>query len=70
MKKIYAYDNCDGDKGIIIADSMEEAIALFKEHYPDRNIATNLEQYWSHGCYIEKVDDIPTESKLYTTCEW
>ena len=70
MKKIYTYDNCEGDKGIIFADSFDEAIEIFKYHYPDRNIAEDIRQYWDNGCFMEEVDFVPSESKLYVTVEW
>lgn len=70
MKKIYTYDNCDGDKGVIFADSFDEAIEIFKDNYPDRNIAENIRQYWDNGCFMEEVDFVPSESKLYVTVEW
>ena len=59
MKKIYAYDNYEGDKGIIIADSLNEAVAIYKNEYPDRQIATTSEQYWEHGCYIYEINKVP-----------
>ncbi len=36
--KIFAYENCDGDKGIIIAETYEEAEKLYKDDYPDCTI--------------------------------
>ena len=70
MKKIYTYDNYEGDKGIIFANSFDEAMKIFKDYYPDRKIADNIEQYWNNGCYLEEMDFIPSESKLYVTCVW
>lgn len=70
MQKIYSYDNFEGDKGIIIADSIDEAIELFNKKYPDRQIADNCQQYFNHGCYIEEVDYLCGQSQLYVTCEW
>lgn len=37
--KMYAYENYEGDKGVIIATSMGQARKLFSERYPDRKIA-------------------------------
>ena len=37
-KKIYAYENSEGDKGIIIAYTEIEARRLFQEIYPKRKI--------------------------------
>ena len=33
--KIFEYDICDGDKGIIIAKSYEKARQIFEENYPE-----------------------------------
>lgn len=70
MKKIYMYDNFEGDKGIIIANSFDEAVTLFKEQYPDREIAETTEKYWEHGSYLEEIDFWSEESRLYIVCEW
>ena len=70
MKKIYSYDNCEGDKGAIIADSLEEAITLFKKEYPDREIASNTQQYWNNGCYISEIGILSEDNQLYVVCEW
>lgn len=45
-KKIYAYENSEGDKGVIIARSMKAAVRLFHIKYPDRQIADNDDDYW------------------------
>ena len=70
MRKLYTYDNYEGDKGIIVADSWDEAVAIYKEQYPDREIAETDEQYWDYGCYIEEIDFWSNEKKLYVCCEW
>ena len=70
MKRLYSYDNYEGDKGIIIADSWEEAVALYKEQYPYREVAETNGQYWNGGCFIEEIDFVTEESRLYTTYEW
>ena len=36
--KIFAYENNDGDQGIICAKSMEKAEEIFHETYPKRNL--------------------------------
>ena len=33
-KKVFAYENSEGDKGIIIARSYNEAKAIFHKEYP------------------------------------
>lgn len=32
-KRLYSYDNFEGDKGVIIAKSLEEACEIYKTHY-------------------------------------
>lgn len=43
--KVFAYENSDGDKGIIIAKSIEEAKKIFHEKYPERKIVDNYYDY-------------------------
>ena len=69
MKEIYAYDNFEGDKGIIVANSYEEAIELYKKDYPDREIAETQGEYWSHGCFIEKLGTTET-SEVYSIIDY
>lgn len=70
MKRLYSFDNYEGDKGVIIADSYEEAVMIFEEQYPDRQIAETSSQYWNHGCYLEEIDFVDDGSRLYVTCDW
>jgi hypothetical protein len=70
MKTIYSYDNFDGDKGIIIADSYEEAVEIYKKEYPKRKIADNIDEYYDNGCYIEAEDIYDGKSKLLVTYSW
>ena len=64
MRKLYTYDNYEGDKGIIVA------VTIYREMYIDREIAETQEQYWDYGCYIEEIDFWTNEKKLYVVCEW
>lgn len=34
VAKVYAYENSEGDKGIIIANSLDDASELFKKRIP------------------------------------
>lgn len=70
MKKLYSYDNFEGDKGVIIANSMEEAEKIYKKEYPERKIARNQEEYWNGGCYMTEEGVIDETSKLFNTCSW
>ena len=70
MSKLYSYDNCEGDKGVIIAESYEEAVEIYKKEYSTRQIAENDEQYWDNGCYLKEEGSIGTGTKLYCTVPW
>ena len=70
--KIYAYENWEGDKGVIIADSIEEARQIFKEEYPDRIILDQYQDFGDcdgSGAYVFEVE--PTQyGKLYCAFPW
>lgn len=54
-KKIFAYENSEGDKGIICAKSYEEAEKIFYKKYTKRKIMDPLnpdEDYWDNGAYL------------------
>ena len=69
-EKIYSYDNFKGDKGIIIADSLEEATEMYKKEYPNRKIAHNQDEYYECRCYIIERDILDGNSKLIVTYAW
>lgn len=69
-KKLYSYDNFEGDKGVIIAKSLEEACEIYKKHYSDRNIANTDEEYLNNGCYIIEEGVLDGRSVLYNTTPW
>lgn len=69
-KRLYSYDNFEGDKGVIIAKSLEEACEIYKTHYPDRKIANTEEEYWDNGGYIIEEDVLDGKSVLYNTTPW
>lgn len=49
--KVFAYENSDGDKGIIIARSIDEAEKIFHKKYPERKIVDNYYDYCKNGAY-------------------
>ena len=69
-KKIYAYENSEGDKGIIIAYTEIEARRLFKEQYPERKIVDNDGNYYDNGAYLYELETLNDESKLYCAFPW
>lgn len=50
--KIFEYDICDGDKGIIMAESYEQAVELFEKSYEK----VDLETYDSSDIDKEKYE--------------
>ena len=67
--KIFEYDICDSDKGIIFAENYEQAVELFKKNY-DR---VDLENYdaserdtdkYDYGGMINELCDYDGKPKL------
>lgn len=59
--KVWSYDIWDGDKGIIFAETEEEAKALYESNY-DNPIADG--DYDSGLCQIDYICDVPDEPKI------
>lgn len=68
-KKLFAYENFEGDKGVIIAKSKEEAIELFQKEYPGRKIAENDREYFDNGAYLFEVGTVK-DRELYCAFPW
>lgn len=68
-KKIFAYENGDGDKGIIIAKSIEEAKRIFHNEYPERIIVDNDHDYWNNGAYLFEMKEVKN-NELYCCFPW
>ena len=68
-KILFAYENYEGDKGIIIATSKEEAIKIFKKEYPKRKIAENDQDYYNNGTYLFEVGAV-NNHELYCAFPW
>ena len=68
-KKVFAYENSDGDKGIIIAVSIDEAKRIFHEQYPERTIVDNYCDYCQNGAYLFEMDK-GDNNKLYCCFPW
>lgn len=62
--KLYAYENSESDKGVIIADSMEKAKELFLQEYPTRTIVDNIDDYYKNGAYLFEVEKVQN-NKLF-----
>lgn len=63
-KKVFAYENSYGDKGIIIAKSYDEAKAIFCKAYPKRKIGDDDENYYDNGAYLFEMDEVKN-NELY-----
>lgn len=70
QKKIYAYENSEGDKGIIIAYMESEAKKLFQEKYHQRKIIDTDGDYYDNGAYLYELGELDSESKLYCAFPW
>lgn len=68
-RKIFAYENSEGDKGIIIAYTESEARALYKEKHPKRKIVDD-DDYWNNGAYLYEFCELSDKSELYCVFEW
>lgn len=70
-KKLYAYENSEGDKGVIIATSLSEAIAIFKKNYPNRKVVdVDTNDYWDNGAYVFEVGVLNGKRKLFCPFLW
>lgn len=67
--KLYAYENSNGDKGIIIADDLSKAEELYSAQYPERKICKSGEDYWDNGAYLFEVGDVK-DNKLFCVFPW
>lgn len=68
-KKVFAYENSEGDKGIIIAKSYNEAERIFHKEYPERKIVDNDHEYWKDGAYLFEMSDVK-DNELYCCFPW
>ena len=59
--KVWCYDIWDGDKGIIFADSEEEAKIIYEKNYDE---PVYDEDYKPDTCQINYLCDVPNEPKL------
>lgn len=71
-KKVFAYENSYGDKGIIIARSYRKAKKIYCEEYLCRKIVDDDNEddiddaYFNDGVYLFKVAKV-RNNKLYNT---
>ena len=60
-KKLYRYSNIWGDEGLIIADSLDEAKAMYDKEYPGKE---------HDNVYINGLGIVNGENKLYRNDPW
>lgn len=73
--KIYVYENTYSDKGIIIADTLEEAQHLWQTKYPKRRLYTRYDVYKcldddNGGMVFSDFEEELENHKLYCTVPW
>lgn len=64
MLKVYHYDICDKDKGIIFAESSEQACEIFKKEYDNPIYPEEVDDYEHDVCSIDYVCDVTNEPRL------
>ena len=55
----YVYENCEGDKGIIMAINYDDAVAIYHEKYPNRvllDLEDDLYAQGNRGAYLYELD--------------
>lgn len=69
-KKVYAYENSESDKGIIIATSYKKAERIYRKGYPKRKIVNlDIADYENNGAYLFEVKNVRNNT-LYNAFPW
>lgn len=64
--KLFSYDIWDSDKGIILADSEEEAVKIFHDEYEGVPVVGyDCEELAPQACDIEEVSEFSKDKKIY-----
>ena len=69
MKKIYAYEIFEGDKGIIIASSYKKAKKILKKEYSIKVADDDAAYYNGNRAYLYEVGKVKN-NKLYAAFEY
>ena len=69
MMKVYQYDICDGDMGIIFAKTHEKAMEIFRYNYPDADPEcydyTEIDKdKYSYGASVDYIGDYDGTERL------
>lgn len=67
--KIYAYENHEGDKGIVIAETEEKAAEIFHKEYPDKKIVDNDRDWRNGNTFLYEVGTMEN-NKLFNVFPW
>lgn len=65
---VYGFDNYKGDKGIIIADSNEEAIKIYSKTYNNK-ITEDWSEYVKGGCMLTD-HGLVQKCQMYVNVSW
>lgn len=70
-KRLFAYENSEGDKGVIVARSYKSALIIFQKKYPGRKVIRDdaSEDYWNNGAYLFEIGEVK-ENELYNAFPW
>ncbi len=67
MLKVYHYDIWDHDKGLIFAESREQACEIFRKEYDFPICPEDVDDYDADICVIDYVCDVTNEPRLVFT---
>lgn len=69
-KRMFAYENSDGDKGVIIASSYRKAEKIYRKEYPDRKLVDiDTDDYYDEGAYLFDMGKV-CNGRLYNAFPW
>lgn len=68
MMKLFVFDNYEGDKGVIVSENYDNALAAYRQIY-SRNVVDNHTDYVNGGCYLTDLGDIK-EDGVYVCSEY
>lgn len=67
--KIFSYEIFEGDKGVILAHSEEEAKAFLSEDYPEREVTRDLNDYME-GAILLKNEGNADRPRIVAAFPW
>lgn len=67
--KLFVYENYEGDRGVIIADTAEKAATIFHDEYPDRKIVDTDEEWRKGNSFLREFGAVEN-NKLFNILPW